>query len=432
MQKHALEQRVERERKREIRRRTASLSVKDGLADYYRSPILDLFHSQYVAPPCRQKKDPKRITIPREFSLTTNARDVLQTLVRIVAASREARDTRLILDFRNVANVGLGADSVLGTLLTEIKREGAKSQKSYIKGFKPKNKDAAALMDEIGSVRVLFSDADMPIKLAFGKNKNVYRVRRNIGGATQAPLQMNPQSEMTKDFADHLNECLNGIGRSLTADGRTRFCDYFGEILDNVNEHSHLGECLVAGYLNLDEEVPIYRCVITSFGKSFAQTFLDADRESRAWKDVAPYIAYHTVSSMFSPDWRQEDLLAVAALQGDISSKNQTPEDDRGQGTVNFIEFFQQVYAECKKAGAHPSPSMCIVTGSTSISFDGTYKMSADHSGRQVIAFNPTNSLHAKPDGRYVTSLAKEFFPGTLISIRIPLSGKDQIQTAAA
>lgn len=68
------------------------------------------------------------------------------------------------------------------------------------------------------------------------------------------------------------------------------------------------------------------------------------------------------------------------------------------------------------------SAEMNIISGSTRIRFDGTYSMSfREDLNRDIIAFNATNDLTLRPDRAAVVSLKESRFPGTLITIEIPL-----------
>jgi hypothetical protein len=115
-------------------------------------------------------------------------------------------------------------------------------------------------------------------------------------------------------------------------------------------------------------------------------------------------------------------LFTLIALQGNVSSKNQSVMDTRGNGSVELIEFFQRMYAECSGTSTGGA-EMIVVSGQTSIRFDGTYKMAANAAGVKIIAFNAANDLTQAPDAKYVKQLAgSSRFPGTLIAIKFPLS----------
>jgi hypothetical protein len=65
---------------------------------------------------------------------------------------------------------------------------------------------------------------------------------------------------------------------------------------------------------------------------------------------------------------------------------------------------------------------MAIVSGGTYILFDGTHRMRETEGKGKTIAFNKSNDLYLKPDEDYVKPLRGLHFPGTIISIRFPLS----------
>jgi len=97
------------------------------------------------------------------------------------------------------------------------------------------------------------------------------------------------------------------------------------------------------------------------------------------------------------------------------------PEDDRGTGTVQLIEAFQQLHRECA-AGDTQEPSMAIISGSTHILFNGKYRMEKDSNGRHIIAFNEKNDLNDPPDEDCVTRLGDVAFPGTIVSLQFNLN----------
>ncbi|MBA4058687.1 MAG: hypothetical protein C0490_28480, partial [Marivirga sp.] len=50
------------------------------------------------------------------------------------------------------------------------------------------------------------------------------------------------------------------------------------------------------------------------------------------------------------------------------------------------------------------------------------YRLATNEDGNKVIAFNSANDLGQKPDSNYVRALEGVHFPGTIISVRFPLS----------
>lgn len=201
---------------------------------------------------------------------------------------------------------------------------------------------------------------------------------------------------------------------------------YTGEILNNAQDHSGHDEAIITGYLDNSNSTHLCEIAIFNFGKTIADTFREMPGTSYTHEEIDGYIKEHQKWSLFGSDWTKDNLLTVVALQGHISSKNLRKDQDRGQGTVDLIEFFQRMHKQCIDVEQSNSMTeMAILSGSTHIYFDGSYTMREDSNGRKVIAFNHTNDLHQKPDSKYVKNLHDLFFPGTVISIRFPMKHED-------
>ena len=408
---------LHRRRVKEARRSKAYAALEFGHRPY-RSRILNLFSDGENK--TGQKLPSKTFTAPAVFSVSRNPAECIKFFQEIVAYAREARRPRIVLDQRRITYLGLGADSILGVVLSEIKQELRHIYGCYIKGFKPKSKEIQNLMDEVGSVRALFMETEEDIRLTFTSRAKVFRHRHMASDEGAESYTFDPSGEAISDFSDHLNDSLSIIGRNLSVDGRDSFCHYAAEVLDNVKEHSGLREWAIVGYSDPEAGVPTYRCVIFCFGKTIAQTFQELPPGSYPLRVIDPYLNAHRGGSLFSADWREEDLITLIALQGDISSKSIDRTSDRGQGTVELIDFFQKISVEC---GIREVPAeMNIISGSTRVRFDGEYTMQfREDLNRDVIAFNATNDLSVRPDRRAVMPLTNGHFPGTLITIEIPL-----------
>jgi hypothetical protein len=193
-----------------------------------------------------------------------------------------------------------------------------------------------------------------------------------------------------------------------------------------AEDHPGFVDWTVQGYLDNSLAEPICEIAIFNFGKSIAQTLKDLPSGAYTRNQIDPYVLLHAGRNFFGTTWSQSDLLTLIALQGHVSSKNRNSKDTRGQGTGDLIDFFQRVHKECAK-NSTVKAKMAIVSGGTYILFDGTYTMRESQKRGRVIAFNPQNDLYSKPDPRFVKSLSGVHFPGTIISIRFPLSAKSTV-----
>lgn len=394
-----------------------------------RSTALDLFSAtKFVQPIRRPKGDVIKIVIPQVFSLSRNPSETLSVIRRIATGARGCRRARIILDHRSVKDMGLGADSVLGLVLNGIQQEATHG--SYIKGKKPQSNAISTMMNEVGCVRAL-NDFENPVGLRLSSDKKTFKYHNHATTIKTNPTDADTVSKTIQKFTDHLEENLKHTNKEFTTDGRQILLEYVGEVLNNADEHSGFREWMVVAYVDFEPEEPIYHSVIFSIGHTISETFQSLDKDSYSWTLVEPYLQAHSSKGFLGEDWRESDLLTIISLQEDMSSKSLSAKDTRGQGTVDLINFFQEMYDEC----THESRSECsmsLLSGNTSILFDRKYRMKKDQrSNRKVIAFNKSNDLKQKPDPKCVQRIKNQFFPGVMISVRVPLGG-DVIQSSVA
>lgn len=388
----------------------------------YRSPILDKFCGGEPLEFIESSRTPRRFILPRIFSLTRNAEECLRVVREIVRYSRSSRCPRIILDHRPIKTIGLAAEALLAVVLKEISIESENIFGAYIKGYKPNDRAAREMMDEIGCVRVLGSGMDEDIRVSIKSKASVYRHQNRGGRPVTDPLQRDLLSKTSRDFTDHLDSCLERIRKKLSPVGREKLTSHIAEVLINAHEHSKTAQWLVAGYLDTDDRDLTYRAVIFSFGNTIAENFVKASPGSVPAKLVQPYIDEHERRSFFGRDWTKEELLTVIALQGHVSSElDEFDNRDRGQGTVDLIEFFQDMSEAC--SGTSIAPLMSMISGKAQILFDGRYRMKYENStNRMVIAFNDSNSLSLQPDSTAVLRMRDEGFPGVVVSVVVPLT----------
>lgn len=395
--------------------RQASRIFKYG----YESPILDQFDIPFRPRRSRAPLKPKSFQVPSNFSLSDEPVSVLNLVNDLIRYSRSAREPRITIDHRKVSSLGLGAEALLALVLKEIRIEYKFNRKFSINGHKPSDLKIRQLVDEIGCARVVGADQD-DIRISLTPNAKVYRHHnRGITISTSA-LTRDRISDVTMEFCKHLEGCLKLIRKELTPKGRDRILEYVGEVLTNAQDHSQTSQWVIVGYLDISSNPLRYQCVILSIGNTIAKNFLSLSSISDAWTLVEPYIEAHEKSGFFSENWKVEDLLTVIALQGNVSSKlDEGP--DRGQGTVDLIEFFQSVCKAC--VGVTGVHEMHLISGCTRIVFDGTYRMEYRESDqRSIIAFNGNNSLLSPPDSSAVKTFKGAPLPGVLLSISFPLT----------
>jgi len=414
------EEKKKQKREKKKQQKEAALN-HNGISHTYHSKILDSLDSEFGSSTPNKNRRFK-LDIPTNFSIIDNPQESLEKIRDLVRAARSYTNTKeIIIDHVDVKSHDLAAETILGYCTSEFDRE--KKYKLDIKGAYPSDPYLKKYIKATGIIKNLnikheYLDKSEESKLKiFRQTNGTYTHQDNVG---ISDLKENTAAK----FAQHINECLTSNNRQLTEVGKSLLTIYIGEIIGNAEEHSTINRWAIYGYLdNSKDGDNICEIAIFNFGCSIADSFKAIDKYSYAYKQVEPYIKMHQTNGFFSDTWTEDALLTLVALQGDISSKNIDSTTDRGQGTIEAINFFQKISEECNE-NEKCSAKMAILSGSTHILFDGMYNLQENSYGRKVIAFNKRNSLEQKPDSKYIKTLKKINFPGTIISIRFPLEKK--------
>lgn len=387
------------------------------------SKILNLVADQHPVPSERfAKKGRVTFVAPANFSLLENPVGCLEALKKLAAELKIPRVRRVHIDLGGVTAFDVGANGLLDVLVDEVDWKARRSKRKIRwTGRYPANQALRRLVKALGVIKKLgveheYPEAQVAAKLEAFEDRCRHYVR------AVRPSETERKARVTQRFADHLSECLARIGRSFTPEARHLLCSYVTEVLDNAEEHSGLFDWSVQGYLDTHKLPWVCEIVIFNFGNSIAKTFQNLPVLSYTRKMVEPYLVAHQRKGFFRQGWSHEDLFTLIALQQSVSTKNRSNLDTRGNGTVDLIRFFQRLCLECRADGTELKPKMALISGTTRILFDGTYEMKKNGVGLGVIAFNQANDLLLAPDPAYVTSISSVTFPGTVLSIKFPLS----------
>jgi len=385
-----------------------------------RSRIIKMISEGYDKDPSIQKSK-LDIAVPAKFSIIEAPETALAAVCTFARGIRKHRVQSVRISHRNMALYDLAANGLLDVVAVELKAEASHtSRRIRWEGQFPKDRNVQRFIRSLGIIKHL-GVAHEYAKPEEVTDLHVFDHRNRHYYRTPRPQRADHKTQIVSAFSDHIDDCLQAAGRQLTPEARHKLCAYTGEILDNVEEHAEFVDWTIQGYLDNSLSIPICEIAIFNFGLTIAETIRVLPRDSYTWTQVAPYMTHHRNHRWFGPDWAENDLLTLIALQGHVSSKNKSAQDTRGNGTVDLIEFFQQVHLECSRE-SEVKATMAIVSGSTHILFDGTYRLQERPQGPRVIAFNKTNDLNDQPDHKFVRGLRGLSFPGTIISIRFPLS----------
>jgi hypothetical protein len=366
---------------------------------------------------------------PKVFSILKNPEEVLRTIGALAKADQEAVLEHIDLNFEKIEVQDLAAQALIAKLVDEIDTSARILRRYPIhwSGTYPKEQAHCRLVKATGVIKQLrvkheYLAPDEESKLTlFVRHSRNYISKIKISDADE-------KSKASEKFADYINRCLASSRKRLTDNARHLLCSQIGELLGNAEEHAGLVDWTIKGYLDASISPPTCEIVIFNFGKSLAESFEDLPPNSYTMDQISPYLEKHSKGGLFNPKWRREDLLTVMALQQSVSSKNLSVHSHRGNGMTQLIEFFQriteQLDSECKS-----DARMTIISGTTRVLFDGTYRMRVNETsllnvgGRrpEIIAFNDTNDLMEPPDPNHVMPLEKTMLPGTLISVQFTL-----------
>lgn len=360
----------------------------------------------------------KSIELPKIFSVIHEPEAFLKSIYKL-ASGELSKLQKITVNYFKVAQLDLAASSILDFLIMELQYK--KKGRLKLQGYLPNDLVAKRYVRATGIIKNL----DIKDHLLDSEEEKLHRVfsMRSKRSMTNVNLDSKGWKEFAiEDFVKHINLCLKDHDKRLTKDARRELTKYTGEILNNAEDHSGYDEVVITGYLDNSNSTHWCEIAIFNFGKTIAQTFREMPDSSYTHGEINRYISKHQKESWFGQEWTKDNLLTLVALQGHISSKNLHKDQDRGQGTVDLINFFQRIHKQCVDIEKNNSRvEMAILSGSTHVYFDGTYSMQEDSTGRKVIAFNQDNDLHQKPDSKYVKNLHHLSFPGTVISIRFPM-----------
>lgn len=361
------------------------------------------------------------LVVPKTFSMLEDPEGVLGLVSSFALTYQNRPISDVYVDFEKVVVQDLGAHALLDKLVDEIVAQITFQQgRMGWKGNFPENPAQKRFIKAMGIIRQLGLTKRY---LNPSEAHNIHLFERRCRHYVRDMKPVNPQDKSAQGnaaqrFIDHVNKCLAREGRELTPEGRSKLCDYVVEVIDNAENHAGMVDWTIQGYVDMAMDEPVCEIVIFNFGKSISESLDGLSPESYTMQgQVQPYLDLHHRNGWLGRNWRREDLLTLIALQGSVSSRNESIEGTRGQGTADLIESFQAMNDE-RNAGGEIA-SMYIISGGTRILFDPKYRLVREEDGTRKIAFNKENDLRKPPDPLCVMPLKNEQkLPGTMIGIK--------------
>jgi hypothetical protein len=337
------------------------------------------------------------------FSFFEDPEGALAALGELALAIRD--HSAIYVDQGDCEDVDLGALSMSAALVQDAKR----TYYTAIRGNWPRSPKVSQAVDAAGIIRVALPNKAMPPGFL------VFPISR--GTSQRGSAYTDSKSRVTTRLVSHFDECLSHYEVRLTDSGKKRLADLVSEALGNAEEHTYRKDWWVAAYLHEGKQKHYgdFHITIFNLGESIGDTMKDLPEDNPARQKLETIIRAHS-GKWYKKGVDQDLLRTVFALQEHVSRLRGEKNPDRGQGSAEMISFF---YDLGTPTGGEVPRRMCILSGSTFILFDGTYRLTQGKEGR-TIAFNKDNDLLRAPDSRYVRKLNRRF-PGTVITMEFPL-----------
>lgn len=373
-----------------------------------------------------------KIKIPKSFNFYDDPESALLFIHSATKLVCRGKQKSLTLDYSSAKNFCLGAECLLAVSLIEARQNNPNFAGTNIQlnGVYPKKEQYLEIVRDIGLVREMDEATpgilnDLSIKKSNPKQR-IFKAD-SIGKEDASAFARDTKNLTAEQFTAYINKCLNDHLLELNEKGGDHLTSCMGELLDNAERHCGISQrprWYVRGYVNNNLRNPVCELTVFNFGDTIFESFegLPPDHFSLT-KHVQPYVKKHIRKrGMF-----EEGLATVAALQGRVSCKNEHDTDSSGTGTIELLKFFQDMHDNLRvlKGKNEEKPRMSLISGSTHISFDGTYKLQKrlttdGESEFYTYPFNDRN-LEKEPDRAYLKQMKNARFPGVMLNIRFPL-----------
>jgi hypothetical protein len=367
-------------------------------------------------PQVLKRRKSARIEYPSAFSFIEDPDPTILALNQTIQAIR-ARPKDIQFDQSACVQLDLCAASVLNALV----RDARKRYSVRCRGVLPRDRAAAEIAEATGLKKELQIEANRTL----GARYLHFPLSEGYANRIHKGVSSDKNLHATR-ITQYINDCFKTVGFVLTESGNGHLSAMTSEVIDNAETHSLSRRWWVAGYLRQSDRNQIGDChlVIFNTGRTISQSLQTLPSSSRLRGKIEKLVSLHRNSGFlgFGPDWTEENLWTLYALQQGVSAKNVAsglaPAKDDGQGTVDLIRWF---LALGRRKDGMAEPRMAITSGSTHILFDGTHELFIkridENMTQKQITFNRQRSLDFPPEKKYVRTI-KEFFPGTVISLR--------------
>lgn len=374
------------------------------------------------------------LEVPEPFSLVDNADDSYQFISDVINCLYHNKIKKIEIDYKKCKTIHLGAQTYLDILLRDIFKYSKKlhskyNQFSHLESVRPINindDNVRKLLYSIGSYAILKNEQ---IKYDDIVPYNLCEFKSNPSPSAKM-VNIETKERHVTEMVEYVIESLSRMEKTLSSDSIENLSIIIGEVLINAEEHSTNNHRFSIGYFQDHssdfEGYGIFNLVILNFGETIYDKFKDVNCPR---PDIVRQMEIlsndYTVKNLFGTQMKEETLWTLYALQEEITSVSPHKNIKRGNGSIKFIESFFNLKGNNEKQDK--VSRLAILSGNTSIVFDGTYGIKEiEKKGEKfkVMTFNKSGVISDRPDTKYV-KFVKNHFPGTVISAQILISKDD-------
>ncbi len=372
--------------------------------------------------------------VPKEFSIVDHPKETYDFIRGVLGALITQKYEIVNIDYSVCTRLDLGAQVFFDIILKDVimffnrcrQYKKTTPKVKEIKGINVIDKNVQKLLFSVGSPvihsnkSVKFSDI-IPYKLCIHD--------REVNGD---PIKIREQKDLdTTKLVDYVIDCLKTLNRSLTPDKLDHLSTVIGEILINAEEHSTTKHRFSIGYFHEINEngkhYGVFRLAILNFGKTLYEKFKDPDCPNKEVVQKMKSLSERYTKKKFFvfKGFEEETLWTLYALQDGVTSVAPSRYKKRGNGSIQFIESFFNIKGN--KKDDDDFSTLAILSGNTSIIFDGSYNITnglVDGEPYKFMTFNQSGNIEDKPDSKFV-KFVDHYFPGTIISARIMFNEDD-------
>ena len=446
------QRRIKREEKRRVRKRRehfqylTTLKKVDGDVSYeslFRqflpiniSYLLSCENSAFYVEKLTKLKidNDGNFIVPKEFSIVDYPKESYKFIQEVTAALVLQKYPVINIDYKDCIRADLGAQVLLDIILKDIisfyktirqiRPQYAKVKE--INGTNFKSDAIKKLLFSVGSPAI-HMDRSVHFRDIVSYKLCIHDRESHID-----PIKIIEKKDIdTTTLVDYVLTSLARLNKKLTPEKIDDLCIVISEILINAEEHSSTKYRFSIGYFHEindnGKHFGVFRLAILNFGNTIYEKFknpscpnVEIVNKMKALSDN-----YTKKNFFLKRQFEEETLWTLYSLQEGVTTIPPDAYRKRGNGSIRFIESFFNIKGE--EDALDDISRLAILSGNTSITFDGKYKIHEKHVNGEnfkYMTFNDSKNIEDKPDSKYV-KFVDEYFPGTIISAKILFNDDD-------